>query len=97
MAASKEYQLILLSNTNDLHIEKVIENMTEERFLRFKKCFDAFYLSQEIHFRKPNTAIYKFVLTSHKLKPNECFFVDDTLENISTAKNLGIELALLII
>jgi len=90
LAASKKYKLILLSNTNDLHIEKVIENMSKERFLRFKRCFDAFYLSQEIHFRKPDEAIYKFVLNTHNLKPDECFFVDDTLENIVTAKNLGI-------
>ena len=31
LANSKQYQLILLSNTNNLHIEKVIENMTLKR------------------------------------------------------------------
>jgi len=90
LAASKKYKLILLSNTNDLHIKKVIENMTIEMYVRFQKCFDAFYLSQEIHFRKPNADIYQFVLNTHNLTAEECFFIDDTSENTDTAKELGI-------
>ncbi|MFT4801148.1 MAG: epoxide hydrolase-like predicted phosphatase [Flavobacteriaceae bacterium] len=90
LATSKKYQLILLSNTNDLHIEKVIENITLERFQRFKNCFDAFYLSQEIHLRKPNSDIYNFVLDTHNINPNESLFIDDTKENTETAKKLGI-------
>ena len=90
LSKSKDYQLILLSNTNDLHIEKVIENMGLERYQRFQKCFDAFYLSQEIHFRKPNADIYKFVLNTHRINPRECLFIDDTKENTDAAKELGI-------
>ncbi|MCF6307998.1 MAG: HAD family phosphatase [Flavobacteriaceae bacterium] len=90
LAASKKYELILLSNTNDLHIERVIENMTIEMYKRFQKCFDAFYLSQEIHLRKPNANIYEFVLDKHHTKAEETFFIDDTSENTETAKQLGI-------
>jgi putative hydrolase of the HAD superfamily len=90
LATSKKYQLILLSNTNDLHIEKVIENMTLKRFLRFKNCFDAFYLSQEIHLRKPNIDIYNFILDTHKINPKEILFIDDSKENTESAKKLGI-------
>ena len=90
LATSKKYQLILLSNTNDLHIEKVIKNMTIERFLRFKNCFDAFYLSQEIHLRKPNSDIYNFVLDTHQINPKESLFIDDIKENTESAKKLGI-------
>ena len=45
-----------------LHIEQVIENMSLNRYERFKSCFDQFYLSHEIHFRKPDASIYEFVL-----------------------------------
>lgn len=90
LATSKKYQLILLSNTNDLHIEKVIKNMTLERFLSFKNCFDAFYLSQEIHLRKPNLDIYNFVLDTHNINPKESLFIDDTKKNTESAKKLGI-------
>ena len=62
-----------------------------DRYERFQKCFDAFYLSQEIHFRKPNTDIFDFVLNTHQLNPKECLFIDDTKENTDTAKKLGIQ------
>lgn len=90
LSEKNEFKLLLLSNTNELHIEKVIENMSAARYKRFKNCFDAFYLSHKINLRKPNSNIFEFVLENHNLKPNECFFVDDTEEHIKTAKKLGI-------
>lgn len=82
-----KYQLILLSNTNDLHIKWVKKNI--KSFTEFKNCFDAFYLSHEINFRKPDPAIYKFVAEKHDLKPEETLFIDDTKENTEAAKKLG--------
>ncbi len=90
LSAIKKYRLILLSNTNELHIEKVIEIITLKQFHRFKNCFDAFYLSHEVHLRKPDSAIFDFVLNKHKLIPKECLFIDDTKKNTVTAKELGI-------
>ncbi len=90
LAMEKEYNLILLSNTNALHIQKVIENMGRARFERFKKCFEKFYLSHEINFRKPDAEIYQFVLDTNNLKASETFFVDDTLENTLASEKLGI-------
>ncbi|WP_439152725.1 HAD family phosphatase, partial [Winogradskyella sp.] len=60
---TKDYQLILLSNTNALHMDFVKE--TTAFFSAFENCFDAFYLSHEIHLRKPNTDIYNFVMQKH--------------------------------
>lgn len=88
LAKQKKYQLILLSNTNDLHIEWVKKNITD--FETFKACFDAFYLSYKINLRKPTPAIFQFVLDQHHLKPNDCLFVDDTLEHTLGAASLGI-------
>lgn len=87
---SKEgkYQLILLSNTNDIHIDWVKENVPF--FKEFQDCFDAFYLSQEINFRKPDASIYEFVIKTHDLKPEETLFIDDTPENTDAAADLGI-------
>lgn len=90
LSASKTYKLILLSNTNALHIEKVIKNMGTEPYYRFKKCFDKFYLSHEIHFSKPNKDIYEFVLNENKLIADECLFIDDTKKNTEAASQLGI-------
>lgn len=88
LAQEKEFKLILLSNTNDLHIDFIKHNVPF--YEDFKNCFDVFYLSQEIHLRKPNADIFEFVLKENNLIANECLFIDDTKENTDTADRLGL-------
>ena len=88
LAIEKKYKLILLSNTNELHINWIKENVSF--YKDFKNCFDPFYLSHEIQLRKPNANIYEFVLTQNNIKAEESLFIDDTLENTEAAKQLGI-------
>jgi len=88
LSEEKNYQLILLSNTNEIHIDWIKEKVPF--FEEFKSCFDAFYLSHEINLRKPNSDIFEFVLNKHQLKPEECLFIDDVLENTKAAETLGI-------
>jgi putative hydrolase of the HAD superfamily len=90
LAASKKYRIFLLSNTNSLHISWVQKTWGAELYSEFKKCFEKFYLSHEIHLRKPNQDIYKFVLNTNRLVPEETFFIDDIEENTTTASTLGI-------
>jgi len=88
LSEEKQYKLILLSNTNDLHIKWIIENVPF--FNEFKSYFNAFHLSHEINLRKPNADIYEFVLKENHLKPEECLFIDDTKANTDAASKLGI-------
>ncbi|WP_242119311.1 HAD family hydrolase [Aestuariivivens sediminicola] len=85
---SNLYQLILLSNTNELHINWIREHVPF--YNEFKNCFDSFYLSHEIHLRKPNRDIFEYVLSENNLDPSECFFIDDSMDNINTAQNIGL-------
>jgi glucose-1-phosphatase len=87
LAEEKKYKLILLSNTNENHINHIKDRV--EFFEDFKNCFDAFYLSHEIGYRKPNPDIYEFVLDENNLKADECLFIDDTKENTDSAAALG--------
>lgn len=89
LAEEKRFKLILLSNTNDMHIDFIKSNVSF--YEDFKNCFDQFYLSQEIQLRKPNKDVFDFVLDSDNLKPEQCFFVDDTKENTDMAESLGIK------
>ena len=91
LANSKKYRIFLLSNTNDLHISWIQKTWGRKLFSEFKNCFEKFYLSHEIHLRKPNKNIYEFVIESNKLTPEETFFVDDTEENTVVANKLGIK------
>ncbi|AFU67607.1 haloacid dehalogenase-like hydrolase [Psychroflexus torquis ATCC 700755] len=90
LQASGKYTLILLSNTNALHIDWVKANIPI--YEEFKSCFDQFYLSHEIHYRKPNRDIFEYVLNTNKLSPEETLFVDDTQDHILSAKTLGLHI-----
>lgn len=86
---SSKYKLILLSNTNALHIDYIKDHVSF--YEEFKNCFDAFYLSHEINLVKPNQDIFEFILNKNKLKAEECLFIDDNQENINTANTLKIK------
>ena len=84
---ASKYKLILLSNTNELHIDWVKTNISF--FEDFKNCFDKFYLSNEIQLRKPNDDIFEFVLKENNIESKHTLFIDDNKDNIKTAKKLG--------
>lgn len=91
LAAEGQHRMFLLSNTNEIHIDHVKQAMGKAKFNRFKNAFEVFYLSYELGMRKPDAEIFQFVLDQNQLNPEETLFVDDTLENITSAKSLGIQ------
>ena len=84
---TSNYKLILLSNTNELHIDWVKKHIPI--YDSFKTCFDMFYLSHEINLRKPNADIFNFVLKENKIKAENTLFIDDNSDNIKSAAKLG--------
>ena len=83
---SGKYKLILLSNTNELHINWIKKHV--KFFGDFKNCFDKFYLSYEVNLVKPNQDVFEFVLKENNLIADECVFIDDNQNNITTADAL---------
>lgn len=53
------------------------------------KQFDFVWLSFELKCRKPDEKIYRIVEEDCKIKPENILFIDDSKENIETAKKLG--------
>ena len=88
LKASEKYKLILLSNTNELHINWIKKHVSF--YNEFKSCFNTFYLSQEINLRKPNLDIFEYVLSKNHLTATECLFIDDVKDNTDVANQLGI-------
>ncbi len=79
----KKYPLYLISNTNKMHFDHI---QSEFKILRhFKKTFP----SHEVGHRKPEPQIYKKVLRSIKLKPQETVFVDDVEKFVEGARVVG--------
>lgn len=87
LKTASQYKLILLSNTNELHIDWVKQRIPF--YEDFKNCFDAFYLSHEIKLRKPNADVFEFVLNENNLRPENTLFIDDNSDNTNAAKKIG--------
>lgn len=82
----KEYFLILLSNTNELHF-----NYFYPTSKSIFDLMDKIYLSYEMHLRKPDTKIFTHILKENNINENNVIFIDDSLININSAKKSGIK------
>ena len=87
----KKYLIYLLSNTNTIHIDAFKKKIGRVKWMEFFNLFDKIYLSYELGLRKPNAAIFKYLLKEQNLKPQEVFFIDDSPEHIEGANKLGIK------
>ena len=85
-ALNKQYSIWLLSNTNPKHIQDEIE----KRYL-FPSLVNGAVYSFYVGVRKPEKEIYEIAMQRANANPQECLFIDDLLENIQAAKQIGIE------
>ncbi len=88
---SVDYNLCILSNINNLHLNNIIKYFKKEyRLLDFEdKYFDRVFYSHIIGKRKPDEEIYKYVTEELEVDPNTILFIDDLPENIEAAKSNG--------
>lgn len=86
-----KYRLFLLSNTDSIHID-FFENKYGPSFTKdFYQCFERVYFSFEMGMRKPDEAIYTYVLKQNDLTARNTLFIDDKKANTDSAKALGIQ------
>ena len=92
----KDYNIYLLSNTNEIHIKKFEADLRKNNWLRgFLDCFDQVYYSSKMGMRKPDYDCFNKVLEDHNLKAHETLFIDDSVQHIEGAKKVGINAYLL--
>ena len=94
---SAKYNLYLLSNTNSIHLKCFKQIFTRDTG---KPLLDAYFTktwySHLVGLRKPHREIYEFALQEENMKAEETFFIDDSINNIEAAKELGIKTHLLL-
>ncbi len=84
------YQLFLLSNTNVIHHAAFIKSLnTTFGKGNFENLFVHAYYSFNTKHRKPEKQIYELVMREHNLKPQECVFIDDNMDNAKGAQDAG--------
>lgn len=91
------YRIFLLSNTNAIHLESVYKDYEAlGQSIGYDALFERAWYSHNIGYRKPNKDIYEFILSEAGLKAEDTLFIDDSFNNIETAKGLGIQTHLLL-
>jgi len=86
------YNIVLLSNTNETHItafEKIISS--QNGLENLNPLFDKVYYSSRIQLRKPNAACFHFVLNDSNFNPDETLFFDDSIQHVEGCINAGVK------
>ncbi len=83
---SEEYQVYLLSNTDEIHFPYIWDNFSKLHFFQ-----DNLMLSYKLKAIKPDSKIYHRGLEKFSLNPEECLFIDDKAENVEAAIHLGLK------
>lgn len=81
----KGYKLYGLSNW----CSKVY--LTMKQYDQIFGLLDGFVISSDERLIKPNPAIYQRLFEKYNLKPEECVFADDKIENIAGSENVGMK------
>jgi HAD superfamily hydrolase (TIGR01509 family) len=89
------YRILMLSNTNPLHIERSAPRAFAEHGTSMEELFDRCYLSYQIGMTKPDPAIFNYLLEQEGVTANECLFLDDGVKNIDTASAMGFQTRLI--
>ena len=77
------YRLILLSNTNAIHIEGLRRKYPQLRH------FHDMILSYQVGAMKPNPRIYQAAIERAGCRPEECFYTDDIPAFVDAARVAG--------
>ena len=88
---STKYRLFLLSNTDEIHVDK-FQHKTGMTFYRdFYQCFEKVYFSFELGMRKPESEIFNYIIKKHELSPKRTLFIDDNGDNTAAAEAVGLQ------
>lgn len=92
----QNYTTFLLSNTCEPHITAFEQDLYIKHGVRnFNDYFDKVYYSCRINMRKPDPEIFEFVLRENDLVAAETVFIDDSVQHVKAAGQVGINSYLL--
>lgn len=90
--AKNNYRTFCLSNTNELHIDFIFNELQQNKGLKnLDSFFEKVYLSHEMGQRKPDVEIFETVIRENDLNPSETLFIDDTAGHMEGARKAGLK------
>ncbi|MEO8151028.1 MAG: HAD family phosphatase [Bacteroidia bacterium] len=81
----RNHKLVALTNTNIIH-----DRVWKVKYADTLRHFEKIFCSHEIKTIKPEKKAYQIVLDYLQLKPQQAIFLDDNIDNIKAAAELGI-------
>jgi FMN phosphatase YigB (HAD superfamily) len=61
-----------------------------QQYPEFFGLFSGIVISGDCRLLKPDAHIYTHFLLEYELDPNKCFFIDNQIENVTAAANIGV-------
>ena len=87
----ERYKVLLLSNTNAIHVPAFEAIVAKENGITdFKGLFDGAYFSCELGMRKPNADIFHYVLAKNDAAADRTLFIDDSIQHVEGARKAGL-------
>jgi putative hydrolase of the HAD superfamily len=91
-----QFGLAVLSNTNELHIQRLDEILLAQfEVPSLHPLFDQVYFSHELQMAKPDVEIYEEVAKRLNTDPQKILFFDDLAENLMGAQKVGYQTQLI--
>jgi glucose-1-phosphatase len=82
-ALSQKYTLAILTNTNELHWPRIMDEFELSRY-----C-EHIFASHIINFAKPDIAAFEYVINEMNIAPENVVFFDDNSLNVNAANKMG--------
>lgn len=87
----KRYCLLLLSNTNAIHVPAFEAIIARDLGIRdFRSLFHGAYYSCELGMRKPSADIFHYVAAKHQADAARTLFIDDSIQHVEGARRAGL-------
>ncbi|WP_167604724.1 HAD family hydrolase [Maribellus sediminis] len=86
-----KYRIYLFSNTNEIHIGRLLEEFKAIYGFEFSSLVDEVFYSHEIKARKPEIEAFEKVIKLSGVEPVETLFIDDLENNILAADKAGLK------
>lgn len=85
------HHVVLLSNTNALHVPVVRNEWRKQTDRPMEDFFDGLYFSHELGMRKPHVETFITVCEREGILPSETLFIDDSIQHIEGARTAGLQ------
>lgn len=84
------YRIFLLSNSNEIHYRKYVADFSNRYgYPDFDALFEKAWFSFRIGLKKPDPAVFEYVLKDKNLLPGQTLFIDDTRIHTQSAGQTG--------